>query len=106
MKVLLVNGSSRKNGCTDTALKEAAWALNEEGIETETVFIGNEALPDCIACRKCRETGRCGTLCQTCRDSRLYGCNQQIFYDPFHACYLIHLLEPGIRRTAGAGLGR
>lgn len=59
MKVLLVNGSSRKNGCTLTALNEAAKALNEEGVETEFFFIGNEALPDCIACRKCRETGRC-----------------------------------------------
>lgn len=58
MKVLLVNGSSRKNGCTQTALNEAAKALKEEGVETEFFFIGNEALPDCIACRKCRETGR------------------------------------------------
>lgn len=59
MKVLLVNGSSRKNGCTQAALSEVARALNEEGVETENFFIGNEALPDCIACRKCRETGRC-----------------------------------------------
>lgn len=59
MKVLLVNGSSRSNGCTDAALNEVARALEEEGIETEKIFIGNEALPDCIACRKCKETGRC-----------------------------------------------
>lgn len=59
MKVLLVNGSSRKNGCTQRALSEAARALNEEKIETEFFFIGNEALPDCIACHKCRETGQC-----------------------------------------------
>ena len=57
MKVLLVNGSSRKNGCTQSALNEVARALNEENIETEFFFIGNEALPDCIACRKCREIG-------------------------------------------------
>lgn len=59
MKVLLVNGSSRSNGCTNEALKEAARALQEEGIETEMIFIGNEALPDCIACGKCRQTGSC-----------------------------------------------
>ncbi len=59
MKVLLVNGSSRENGCTGTALQEAARALREEGVETELFFIGNQALPDCIACRKCREIGRC-----------------------------------------------
>lgn len=59
MKVLLVNGSSRKNGCTQSALNEVARALKEENIETEFFFIGNEALPECIACRKCREIGRC-----------------------------------------------
>ena len=59
MKVLLVNGSSRKNGCTSVALNEVARALQEDGVETETFFIGNEALPDCIACRRCRELGHC-----------------------------------------------
>ncbi len=59
MKVLLVNGSSRKNGCTGAALAEVAGALNQEGVETETIFIGNEALPDCIACHKCRTLGKC-----------------------------------------------
>lgn len=59
MKVILINGSSRKNGCTSIALSEVARALNEEGIDTENVFIGNEALPDCIACRKCKEFGKC-----------------------------------------------
>lgn len=59
MKVLLVNGSSRKNGCTDAALREVERALNEEGIETERFFIGNKALPDCIACHQCRGTGEC-----------------------------------------------
>lgn len=59
MKVILVNGSSRSSGCTAAALNEAARALNEENIGTENFFIGNQPLTDCIACRKCRETGRC-----------------------------------------------
>ena len=59
MKVLLVNGSSRKNGCTGTALKEIERSLKEEGVDTQIHFIGNQALPDCIACRKCRELGKC-----------------------------------------------
>ena len=40
MKVILVNGSSRKDGCTNVALREAERALQEEGIETEPFFIG------------------------------------------------------------------
>jgi multimeric flavodoxin WrbA len=59
MKVLLINGSSRNDGCTNVALTETVRALNDEKIETEIIFIGNEPLPDCIACRKCREIGRC-----------------------------------------------
>lgn len=59
MKVLLVNGSSRENGCTGTALNEVARTLNEQGIATEMLFIGNKPIPDCIACRKCKETGKC-----------------------------------------------
>ncbi len=59
MKVLLVNGSSRRDGCTGKALQIVAEALREEGIETEDIFIGNKALPDCLACRKCRTDGEC-----------------------------------------------
>ncbi|MDE5896575.1 MAG: flavodoxin family protein [Clostridia bacterium] len=59
MKVLLVNGSSREKGCTSVALGEVARALNEEGIETELFFIGNQPIPDCIGCGKCKGTGAC-----------------------------------------------
>lgn len=59
MKVLLINGSSRKEGCTNVALKEVERALNEEGITTEIYFIGNAPISDCIACRKCKTLGKC-----------------------------------------------
>lgn len=59
MKVMLVNGSSRNNGCTARALREVAETLENEGIETETVFIGNKPISDCLACGKCREIGKC-----------------------------------------------
>ncbi len=42
MKVLLVNGSPRKNGNTFVALTEVAHTLEAEGIETEIVQIGNK----------------------------------------------------------------
>ena len=59
MKVLLVNGSSHKQGCTYTALCEAAKTLNEEGIETEIFQIGNPELRDCCGCNACKTTGKC-----------------------------------------------
>ena len=59
MKVLLVNGSPRQHGCTYTALSEAAQALNDRGIETEIVWVGNKEIAGCIACGSCRKTGKC-----------------------------------------------
>ncbi len=59
MKVLLVNGSSRENGYTAAALAEVARSLEAEGIETETIFIGNGPLADCMACCYCWKNGRC-----------------------------------------------
>ena len=59
MTVLLVNGSPRPNGCTFTALTEVAGSLNKNGIMTEMFYIGNKPIQGCIACRSCRETGKC-----------------------------------------------
>ena len=36
-----------------------AGALGAEGVETEIVSIGANAVQGCIACRKCAELGRC-----------------------------------------------
>ena len=38
-KVLLINGSPNKNGCTYTALDEVSRTLNQEGIDTEIIPI-------------------------------------------------------------------
>lgn len=57
MKALLVNGSPRPKGCTFTALSELAKPLEENGIETEIIQIGNKDIRGCIACRKCHSTG-------------------------------------------------
>lgn len=59
MKVILVNGSPHKEGCTYTALSEAAKALNSNGIETEIFHLGTEPVAGCIACGACSKTGKC-----------------------------------------------
>lgn len=55
MKVLLLNGSPHRDGCTFTSLSEVAGALNRNGVESEIFWIGNKAMQGCIACGKCRE---------------------------------------------------
>lgn len=61
MKVLLVNGSPRREGNTAIALKEVAAQLKKNGIDSKTVWIGNQPIRGCIACGKCktRADGRC-----------------------------------------------
>ena len=59
MKVLMLNGSPRANGNTATALKEMEAVFLQEGIEVETVLVGNQAIRGCIACGGCRRQDGC-----------------------------------------------
>ena len=59
MKALLINGSPHANGCTFTALNIVAEELQNNGIETEIIHIGNMDIRGCIACGKCAELGHC-----------------------------------------------
>ena len=59
MKVLLLNGSTRKDGCTCLALSEAAKALNAEGVDTEIIQMGGGPVRDCVGCNGCAGKGQC-----------------------------------------------
>ena len=60
-KVLLINGSPRRDGNTFLALSEVSKTLNEDGIDAEVAWIGARPVRGCIACGKCHETrnGKC-----------------------------------------------
>ncbi|MDE5781941.1 MAG: flavodoxin family protein [Lachnospiraceae bacterium] len=59
MKVLIINGSPRVEGNTSIAVREMEKIFIEEGIEVETLQIGNKDIRGCIACNNCAETGKC-----------------------------------------------
>lgn len=59
MKVLLVNGSPHKKGCTNAGLEEIASALNSQGVETEIFWIGAKPISGCVACGYCRGSNHC-----------------------------------------------
>ena len=59
MKVLLVNGSPHAQGCTYTALREVAAALENQGIETELFQVGTKPISGCLGCGACIKTGKC-----------------------------------------------
>ena len=50
IKVLMINGSPRRDGNTFIALKEVESQLTKHGIETEILQIGNGAVNMCINC--------------------------------------------------------
>lgn len=59
MKVLLINGSPRKNGCVFTALSLAAEELEKLGIATEIFQLGSSPVRDCNGCGYCEDKGVC-----------------------------------------------
>ena len=59
MKVLLVNGSAKEQGCTYTALQEVAVTLQKHGIETEMIQVGAQPVAGCIGCGACFQSGKC-----------------------------------------------
>jgi len=57
MKVLAINGSSRKGGNTEILLRAVLAPAAAAGFETEIYQIGGKLVHGCTGCRHCRETG-------------------------------------------------
>ena len=59
MKVLLVNGSTHRNGSTYTALEEVTRGLSAGGVSSEIFQLGNPEIRDCSGCGACAQLGKC-----------------------------------------------
>lgn len=59
MKVLILNGSPRKDGNTSIAVNEMVKTFEAEGIETEVIQVGNQNIRGCMACGGCSSKGSC-----------------------------------------------
>lgn len=59
MKVLLINGSPKAKGNTAYALCQMAEVFANQGIEAQTIQVGNKDIRGCIACGGCAKTGKC-----------------------------------------------
>jgi multimeric flavodoxin WrbA len=53
MKTVAFNGSPKKEGNTWHAIKMVAAELENEGIETEIIHVGNKTIRGCSACGQC-----------------------------------------------------
>lgn len=59
-KVMLVNGSPHRDGCTNRALDEIQEALEAEDVEVGRFWIGTKPIAGCIACGYCgKHDGEC-----------------------------------------------
>ncbi len=59
MKILLINGSPHTKGAGFTALCEMEKVFQKNGISTEIVQVGKEAVRGCMACGYCMSHGKC-----------------------------------------------
>jgi multimeric flavodoxin WrbA len=59
MNVLGIACSSRKEGNTDTLVKEALIGAAEKGAETEFLSFANLNINPCTGCGACADTGKC-----------------------------------------------
>ena len=59
MKVLIINGSPRKDGNTSIAANELVKTFQAEGVETEVCQVGNKDIRGCVACGRCFQKGKC-----------------------------------------------
>ena len=55
MKVLAINGSSRKESNTQILIDVVLDELKTEGIETESVALAGQVIRGCTACRMCQQ---------------------------------------------------
>ena len=59
IKLLGIIGSSRKGGNTETIIKEVLKASEQEGAETELLYLVDFTLEPCNGCRTCWDTKEC-----------------------------------------------
>ena len=59
MKVLIINGSPHSNGNTATSLGEMSAIFKNEGIEVETITIGDQFIRGCVGCGACYKIKKC-----------------------------------------------
>lgn len=58
-KVLMLNGSPRKDGNIALAFREMESVFEENNVEYENILLGRMDIRGCIACETCRQTDKC-----------------------------------------------
>ena len=101
MKVILVNGSQHKQGCTYTALREVEEVLNSLGIDTEMFWCGNKAIMGCVGCGHCAESKRCWNADDTVNEflEKAEKADGFVFGTPVHSAGTSGFVKPFMDRA-------
>ena len=59
LKVLILNGSPRKDGNIALAFREMEQIFEQNGVEYENIQLGRMDIRGCIACETCRKNHKC-----------------------------------------------
>ena len=59
MNILLINGSPHTKGAGFTALSEMEKVFQKNGIDTELIQVGSQAIRGCMACNYCVSHSKC-----------------------------------------------
>lgn len=59
MRVILINGSPREDGCTYTGLRIVKEQLEKNGVEGTIYHVGAKPVSGCVACGYCVGAGKC-----------------------------------------------
>lgn len=107
MKVLLVNGSPHRHGCTHTALEEVAGCLREAGVDTEMFWCGVKPVMGCTGCGKCGVTKRCWNSDDTVNEflDKVSECDGFVFGTPIHFAGTSGTIKPFMDRAFCSKMG-
>ena len=103
MKVLAINGSPKPAGNTAQALQLLLHEVQNEGIDTELITIGNRSVHGCIACGQCavKKNGRCAAFDDTVNEllPKMIGADALILGSPVYFAGINGTMKSFLDRT-------
>lgn len=101
LKVLLVNGSQHKAGCTHTALGVVGNELERLGVATEEFWCGSKPIMGCHGCGHCKESLQCWYGQDTVNEflQKVDGADGFVFGTPVHFAGASGFIKPFMDRA-------
>jgi multimeric flavodoxin WrbA len=98
-RVLIINGSTRENGNTDTIIASFSDGVNKGGLNIQTAVLRELTINNCLGCCRCRREGTCHfTDDMTHLRSMIVKSDVLVFASPNYWCEVTGLMKTFIDR--------